>query len=119
VFLFAPAGVVDAGDAGIASAGNVTINATQVLGADNIQVGGVAVGVPVEGGGLGVGLSAASASSSAAASEASGVAQGDGKSTDAPLADSAVAWLEVFVVGLGDENCKPDDLECLKRQKRQ
>jgi hypothetical protein len=39
VFLFAPHGVVDAGEAGI-GATNVTISATAVLGAGNIQVGG-------------------------------------------------------------------------------
>jgi hypothetical protein len=26
-------------------------------------------------------------------------------------------WLEVVVVGLGEENCKPDDMACLQRQK--
>ena len=35
----------------------------------------------------------------------------------APLADTALSWLEVFVVGLGEDNCKQDDIECLKRQK--
>lgn len=118
VFLFAPAGVVDAGDAGIASAGNVTINAVQVIGADNIQVGGVAIGVPVDSGALGVGLTAASASSAAAGGQVVDAGAAASESDTSPLADSAVAWLDVFVVGLGEENCKPDDLECLKRQKR-
>ena len=35
----------------------------------------------------------------------------------APLTQTALNWLDVFVTGLGDENCKTDDLECLKRQK--
>ena len=47
VYLFAPKGVVNAGDAGIASQGNLTIGASHVLGASNINVGGVSVGVPV------------------------------------------------------------------------
>ena len=34
----------------------------------------------------------------------------------APLAQNALSWLDVFVTGLGEENCKPDDIECLKRQ---
>ncbi len=46
VFLFAPQGVVDAGEAGIAG-NNVTISATAVLGAGNISIGGVGAGVPV------------------------------------------------------------------------
>jgi hypothetical protein len=35
----------------------------------------------------------------------------------APLAQNALSWLDVFVTGLGEENCKPDDTECLRRQK--
>jgi len=46
VGLFAPGGVVNAGEAGIGGH-NVTIAATAVLGANNIQVGGVGTGVPV------------------------------------------------------------------------
>ena len=38
--LIAPAGKVDAGDAGIGSAGNLNVAAQQVVGLDNIQVGG-------------------------------------------------------------------------------
>ena len=45
-FLFAPRGVVNAGDAGIRATGDLTIGATEVLGADNIDVGGISVGVP-------------------------------------------------------------------------
>jgi hypothetical protein len=37
--------------------------------------------------------------------------------TPRPLAQTALSWLEVFVTGLGEENCKQDDIECLKRQK--
>lgn len=46
VDLFAPNGEINAGDAGIGG-GNVTLAATAILGADNIDVGGVSVGVPV------------------------------------------------------------------------
>jgi hypothetical protein len=35
-----------------------------------------------------------------------------------PLTQAAISWLDVFVSGLGEENCKPDDLDCLKRQKK-
>ena len=46
VDLIAPSGVVDAGDAGIRATGNLTIAATAVLNASNIQVGGTSTGVP-------------------------------------------------------------------------
>ncbi len=46
VDLIAPVGVVDAGDAGIRSSGNLTIAATQVLNAGNIIVSGSSAGTP-------------------------------------------------------------------------
>jgi filamentous hemagglutinin family protein len=47
VDLIAPAGVVDAGDAGIRVAGNFNVFAVEILGADNIDVGGVTSGLPI------------------------------------------------------------------------
>jgi hypothetical protein len=120
VFLFAPTGIVNAGDAGIGSAGNVTIGATEVLGADNIDIGGVGVGIPVDAGGLGASLSSASAVAGSATNAATAVAgsAASDSAESAPLAETALGWLDVFVVGYGDENCKPNDAECLKRQKK-
>jgi filamentous hemagglutinin family protein len=119
VDLYAPRGIVNAGDAGIV-AGNLTVAATAVLGADNIQVSGVSLGVPVDTGGLGAALSGVSAVASGASNAAAmGVDSGgnDAQQQAAPLAEAAMSWLEVFVLGLGEENCRQDDLECLKRQK--
>jgi filamentous hemagglutinin family protein len=118
VVLAAPRGVVNAGDAGII-AGNLTIAATAVLGADNIKVSGVSVGVPVDAGGLGAslaGVSSAAGSASNAATDAVN-STGGAKDEKAPIAADTLSWLDVFVTGLGEENCKPDDVECLKRQK--
>jgi hypothetical protein len=119
VDLFAPRGVVNAGDAGIV-AGNLTIAATAVLGADNIQVSGTAVGVPVDTGGLGASLAAVSSVASSASSAATdAVATGPrGEESEAPLAESALSWLDVFVVGFGEEVCAPDDIECIKRNQK-
>jgi len=62
VNLIAPSGVVNAGDAGIRVAGNLNIAAVQVIGANNITVGGTATGVPVsEAGAFAGALSGASA----------------------------------------------------------
>ncbi|HET8706558.1 MAG TPA: filamentous hemagglutinin family protein, partial [Pseudomonadales bacterium] len=47
VDLVAPTGEINAGDAGIGSSGNVNFAAAVVVGANNVDVGGVAVGVPV------------------------------------------------------------------------
>jgi filamentous hemagglutinin len=46
VYLIAPTGTVNAGDAGIRSSGNLVVAAQRVLGADNISVGGTSSGVP-------------------------------------------------------------------------
>jgi hypothetical protein len=29
-----------------------------------------------------------------------------------------MSWLDVFVIGLGEEQCDPKDVECLRRQKK-
>ncbi len=46
VDLIAPAGVIDAGDAGIRATGNLNLAATRILNADNISVGGTTTGAP-------------------------------------------------------------------------
>ncbi|HEY4366976.1 MAG TPA: filamentous hemagglutinin family protein [Steroidobacteraceae bacterium] len=118
VDLIAPVGFVNAGDAGIGSSGNLNIAAQHVIGLDNIQVGGASTGVPAETGGLGAslaGVTAASSSSANAANDA--VADSENKKDATPqLAQAALSWLDVFVVGLGEEGCKQDDVDCLKRQ---
>ncbi|KIO50353.1 filamentous haemagglutinin family protein [Nitrosospira sp. NpAV] len=62
VDLLAPRGIVDAGDAGIRVAGNLNVAAVQVVGADNIRVGGVATGTPVSDSGALAGAAAAGSS---------------------------------------------------------
>lgn len=47
VDLIAPAGIVDAGDAGIRVSGNFNVYAIEVLGTDNIDVAGVQTGLPI------------------------------------------------------------------------
>ncbi|WP_033922742.1 filamentous haemagglutinin family protein [Sphingomonas sp. 37zxx] len=46
VDLIAPAGIVDAGDAGIRVSGNFNVYAIEILGTDNIDVAGVSNGLP-------------------------------------------------------------------------
>lgn len=120
VNLIAPAGFVNAGDAGIGAAGNINIAAVQVIGASNINFGGSATGVPAAVSNIGsVAVGAAAAASSATSQAAGAVSNAnEAKEAAAPLADAAISWLDVFVTGLGEENCKPDDLECLKRQQK-
>lgn len=98
VTLVAPVGVINAGDAGIGSAGNLTIAATAVIGADNIQVGGTSVGVPADTGGLGAGLIGVT-----------NVASSVAKSPDDAVKDltdntgSGLSFLDVQVTGFGGD----------------
>ena len=120
VNLIAPVGTVNAGDAGIGAAGNINIAAAAVLGASNINFGGTATGVPAQVSSLGASLSAASSTSSGASSAATSAVNGAANENKeaAPLAQAAIGWLDVFVTGLGEDACKPDDMECLKHEKK-
>ncbi|HUN24796.1 MAG TPA: filamentous hemagglutinin family protein [Steroidobacteraceae bacterium] len=118
VSLFAPHGVINANDAGIA-AGNLTVVAVQVLGTSNITVSGTEVGVPVTATGLGA--SVVGASTTAAGAMTSGeqsLAPTQQQQQQAPEAESALNWLDVFVLGFGEQNCSPNDEACLKREQK-
>jgi filamentous hemagglutinin family protein len=115
VYLFAPHGVVNADDAGIV-AGNLTIAATAVLGTNNITVSGTSVGVPVPVTGLGASFAGATSTAAAASNAAENFSGANSGSSGTPVANAAISWLDVFVTGLGEENCAPSDMECLKRE---
>jgi hypothetical protein len=120
VDLIAPVGFVNAGDAGVGSAGNLNIAAAHVIGLDNIQVAGLSTGVPPAVGGLGASLAGASSVGSSSTNTASAVTKEAGaqQQTTAPIAESALSWLDVFVEGFGEETCKPNDTECLNRNRK-
>jgi hypothetical protein len=96
-FLIAPVGVINAGDAGIGSAGNLTIAATAVVGADNIQVGGASVGVPTDTGGLGAGLAGVSDIAATANKVAEDATRGLAAQTN-----ESQGFLGVEVLGFGE-----------------
>lgn len=103
VFLFAPKGVVNAGEAGIGGT-NVTISATAVLGANNIQVGGIGTGVPVAStGSLAAGLTGVSnltaSVSQVAQASADNMSKDDKEASNKSL---KMGVLSVDVIGYGD-----------------
>jgi hypothetical protein len=102
VFLIAPEGIVDAGDAGIQATGNLKIAATQVLNADNIAAGGASVGVPsaptVAAPNVG-GLTSGSSATAAASSAASQVSQ-QAKPQEQPV-DNTPSLISVEILGYG------------------
>lgn len=120
VDLIAPVGIVNAGDAGIGAAGNINVASRAVVGLSNISFGGTATGVPAEVSNVGATVSGASSAASGATSGATGSPDSTRRPDQtgtAPISQSVLGWLDVFVTGLGEENCKPDDMDCLKRQK--
>jgi filamentous hemagglutinin len=120
VNLIAPVGSVNAGDAGIGAAGNINLSALVVTGASNINFGGTATGVPPAVANVTATMASAASSASATSNTASALENATANNAGtAPLAQTALSWLDVFVTGLGAENCNPDDTECLNRQKKE
>ncbi|WP_448101688.1 filamentous haemagglutinin family protein [Luteibacter jiangsuensis] len=97
-YLIAPRGTVDAGDAGIRVSGNIVIAAARVANADNIQVKGETIGVPVTAA-VNVGaLNAASAAATAASQAAEDVA----RKQQADARDKLPSEISVRVLRDGD-----------------
>jgi filamentous hemagglutinin family protein len=109
VFLIAPAGTVDAGDAGVRVAGNLFVAALSVANADNFQVGGQSFGVPA-GAVVNVGANSAGAAQSAAAAA---VARDVANNNTARRALDAISRILVQVLGFSgradpcDQNPRP------------
>ncbi len=104
VDLFAPRGVVNASEAGIQSAGNITIAAVQVLGADNIKAGGTSVGVPTVAAGVSASLAGAGSSANAASKGASDSAASGGRNADdgsQSLGAPSLNMISVEILGFG------------------
>jgi hypothetical protein len=97
VYLIAPVGVIDAGDAGIGAAGNLTVAASAVIGADNIQVSGIATGVPTDTGGLGASLAGVGDIAATANKVAEDATRGLGAQTN-----ENQTFLGVEVIGFGE-----------------
>lgn len=116
IYLFAPKGTIDAGEAGIKSGGAIFVAALTVLNADNISAVGTSQGVPVTPPG----------SVAATAAAATGTATSDAKTSDAAAQAAAAAAaagvtnfrpaiLTVEVMGFGDKNCKETDKDCFAK----
>ena len=100
VDLVAPNGIVDAGDAGIRVSGNFNVFAVQILGTDNIEVGGVATGLPQPPATPPNSLDVDNAASKADVSEAIADAVGQVRRNTGVETPSII---EVRVVGYGDD----------------
>ena len=104
VDLIAPEGVIDAGDAGIRSSGNLNLAAASVLNAANIQTGGSTAGAPAAAPSLNLGaLSSASSSSVAAAGGGLDASRTGSADAAAAAADRLPSIFNVEVLGYGGD----------------
>jgi hypothetical protein len=110
--LIAPRGEVNAGDAGIRVVGDINIAAAVVVGVDNIQATGSAVGVPK--------VEAPSIASLTTASQLSAAATQEGIGRDAVASRNAVADLPsiVTVEAVGYETTKKSGEEESEEERR-
>jgi len=92
VFLIAPRGTVDAGDAGVRVAGNLFVAAAAVTNASNFDVGGDSVGIPAAGVTAAPAAPAAASAAANAAAQAAEAAQSGRERRDRRMSVS-VRWL--------------------------
>ena len=126
-YLVAPKGDVSAGDAGIRASGNLTIAAQHVTGADNIQVGGIATGVPAASSGLGAGLAGVTGLNDAnnATNEQTKALNAAAGQSDKAMADARAAlanfrpsFISAEVLGFGPDGTSTGSAEEDERRKR-
>ena len=117
VDLIAPAGTIDAGDAGIRVSGNLNISAVQVLNAGNIAVSGVSAGVPTVASPNLAGLTAASNTVGATNSAAQAAATQAAAQPEQTVLPSIVT-VEVLGYGNGEDNGNNNNNDEDKRRRR-
>jgi len=116
VYLIAPSGTVDAGDAGVRSSGNLLVAAQAVANGANMQAGGATSGVPAPST-ANVSFSApVSADSSNSAKQADKATEAASKSAN-KTASALPSLITVEVLALGDESSTTSDPEKDEKKK--
>jgi hypothetical protein len=106
VDLFAPYGVIDAGEAGIRSAGNINLGAVRVIGADNIKAGGVTTGAPVASV-AGVSVTAPASSNSSSQGKQGDQVDDAAKQASNNKLNAIPSMISVEILSVGDDSSVP------------
>lgn len=101
VFIFAPGGVIDAGDAGISAQGRGFFDARSIKGADNIDIGGVTVGIPTATN-VGASISGVGDAVASASEGATGSLNDAMQDAATSLAENAAAFVTVDIIGVSN-----------------
>jgi filamentous hemagglutinin len=101
--LFALQGIIDASEAGVGGK-DVTVGATAIVGSDNIDVGGVSIGVPAAStGSIAAGLGNVGNVAAAVAQAVESSADNARDTSDKMASAAALGILSIDIVGFGDE----------------
>lgn len=116
VYLIAPSGTVDAGDAGVRSSGNLVVAAQAVANGANMQAGGTTSGVPAASTANVSFIAPVSADSSNSAKQAEKATEAASKSAS-KTASALPSLITVEVLALGDEAASSSDSEKDEKKK--
>lgn len=117
VYLLAPSGTIDAGEAGVSSASGLVVAALVVKNGDNFSAGGASVGVPSVSSAPAAPVSGdAAASASKAMDSVNQAGNALASAKDSDIQSFRPALVSVEVLGFGDESaeCKKGDADCSK-----
>lgn len=107
VFLFAPRGFVDAGEAGVVSGGSIFVAALQVINAANFSASGASVGVPSGAtASVAASLSGATSAAAGASKSAEDVSRQQSNSRPDESKRFIPSFLSVEVLGFGEESAE-------------